>query len=164
LWRIPSDVSDGNTIHTGIETSAPGYVMIAEAYADATGNISGGTFPAAKWQLIGTEYTATSADTNVYVRVYGTGGAATMPEFAFSDVYLSTQKRLVPGGDITFDIDTAMEYDTLGPYTCYHGTVMGLETPVADIDGNCIVNFTDIAILALDWLKPSYNYITRPLE
>jgi hypothetical protein len=163
LWRIPVSATDGDTIHTGITTAQPGYVKIAEAYTDATGNISGGGgvgVAASKWQMIGTSYTATAADTNVYVRVYGANGAAVNPEFAFSDVYLSTEKRLVPGGDITFDIAAGMEYDVAGPYTCYHASLMGLDAPLADADGNCIVNLWDFAVFASDWLENWYTNIT----
>ena len=163
LWRIPSGVTDPATIHTGITTAQAGYVKVTEAYADATGNISGGAgsgVVASKWQMIGTSYTATAADTNVYVRVYGADGAATMPEFGFSDVYLSEEKRLVPGGDITFDIDSGMQYDISGPYTCYHATLMGLDAPEGDLNGDCMVNMLDLAIMAGNWVENWYTNIT----
>ena len=157
LWRIPDGVTDGQTIYTGISGADPDYTKIAEAYTDATGNISGGSgaitpAPASKWQLIGTIYTGTVDDTNVYVRLRGSGGAAVMPEYAFSDAYLSTEKRLVPGGDITYDIDPGMTYDVAGPYTCTHGSLMGTTELDGDINGDCFVNLVDFALLAAEWL------------
>jgi len=161
LWRIPAGVTDGAVIHAAIQSGNPNYVKIAEAAADATGNLSGGTgIPASKWQLIGTTYTATSADTNVYVRVYGSGGAAAMPEFAFSDVYLSTQKRLVPGGGLTFNIASGMEYETAEPYTCTHAVLMGLPAPEADLNGDCYVNMNDLVLFAESWLRNWFNNIS----
>ncbi len=165
LWSIPAGITDGAAISAAIAGGNPNYVKLAEAAADATGNISGGNAivnpaPASKWQLIGTAYTATAADTNVYVRVYGQGGAASMPEFAFSDVYLSAEKRLVPGGDITFDIDVEMDYETDGPYTCTHASFMGLDAPEMDLDGNCIVNLSDFAIFAENWLRDWFDNIS----
>ena len=154
LWRIPVGIDDPETIHTGITTDQAGYTKIAEAFADATGNISGGGgagVVASKWQMIGTTYTATATDTNVYIRVYGADGAASMPEFAFSDVYLSTEKRLVPGGDITFDI-AGMPYDVAGPYTCYHASLMGAESMISDINGDCMVNLLDFVAIAEAWI------------
>lgn len=161
LWRIPVGVIDGTVIYNAISGGNPNYVKIVEAVADAAGNISGGSgVPASKWQLIGTTYTAAAADTNVYVRIYGTGGAAPTPEFGFSDVYLSADKRKVPGGEITFDLSSGMQYDTLGPYSCYHAYLMGLDAPLMDLDGDCIVNITDLAVLARNWAKNWFSNIT----
>ncbi len=163
LWRIPAGVTDGTVIYDGISSSAAGYTKIAETYTDATGNISGGSgagVVAAKWQLVGTSYTATAADTNVYLRVYGANGAATNPEFAFSDVYLSTAKRLVPGGDYSFEIQSGMQYDAYGPLNCYHGELMGTSAPATDINGDCRVDLYDYAYLANSWLDDWFNNIT----
>ncbi len=165
LWQIPSGVTDPDTIHTGITTSQAGYVKIAEAVEDAVGDIKGGGFapPASRWQLIGTTYTATSADTNVYVRVYGINSVVTAlghPSFAFSDVYVSTEKRAVPGGEITFEIESGLQYDVAGPYTCYHAGLMGLAAPEGDVDGDCRVNLVDLAIVAGNWLEDWYTNIT----
>jgi hypothetical protein len=158
LWRIPAGVTDGTTIYNGIDANQSGYEKIAEAYSDASGNIGGGGettgTPASRWQLIGTDYTAVSTDTNVYVRVYGTGSAVgtTQPDFGFSDVYLSTEKRLVPGGDITFEISGAMQYLTDGPYSCSHAGVMGL-APEFDTNDDCSVDIVDFAVLADNWVE-----------
>ncbi|HBG27128.1 MAG: hypothetical protein A2Y10_18670 [Planctomycetes bacterium GWF2_41_51] len=163
LWRIPAGVTDGATIHTGITTLQPGYVKISSADVNSTGDIKGEGFapPRSKWQLIGTSYTAASADTNVYLRVYGTNSVtAPHPSFAFSDVYLSTQKRKVPGGSLTFNISPAMQYEVLGPYDCYHAGLMGLDAPLGDVDDNCVVNLRDFAALAENWVEDLFPAVT----
>jgi hypothetical protein len=160
LWQIPVSATDGDTIHTGITTSAAGYNKIKDITVSATGNLyGGGSAPKTRWQLIGDTYTATSADTNVYLRLYGSGGAATMPEYAFSDVYLSTEKRLVPGGDITFEIAAGMQYDIAGPYNCEHAAMMGTVAPDGDLSGDCKVNLQDLAILSSNWLSDWFDRI-----
>ncbi len=165
LWQIPSGVTNPDTIHTGITTGQPGYVKIAEAVEDSTGDIKGASdtsSPArSKWQLVGTTYTATSADTNVYVRAYGLNSVAVPhPSFAFSDVYLSTGKRLVPGGEMTFEIESGLTYDVAGPYDCYHAGLMGFDAPAGDVSGDCMVNLQDFAIMAQNWLEDWYTNIT----
>jgi len=163
LWRIPAGISDGTVIYNAIAAANPGYVKVAEAAVGATGNVAGASTtlktPASEWQLIGTTYTATSADTNMYIRIRGTGGAAANPEYAFSDVYLSTEKRLVPGGTYTFNLSEGIPYDILGPYNCFHSKLMGLSSE-ADIDDNCIVNLGDFALLAENWLENWYTNIS----
>jgi hypothetical protein len=164
LWRIPSGVTDGTIIYNAINTGNPNYVKVAEAVVASTGNVSGASAtrgtPVSKWQLMGTSYTATSADTNMYVRVRGSGGKVANPEFAFSDVYLSAQKRLVPGGGYSFNVSPLMQYEVFGPYNCYHGTVMGVDSPLVDLDGNCLVNLKDLAIMAENWIDNWYTNIT----
>jgi hypothetical protein len=157
LWRIPAGVTDGTVIYNAIASGNTNYVKVAEANALSTGNIiQPKGYKASKWQIIGTSYTAKSLDTNMYIRVYGTGGLSYSPEYAFSDVYLSTQKRDIPGGAVTFDLSSGLQYNTTGPYTCYHAGIMGL-VPDTDIDGDCIVNFGDFALLAEDWLEVGFN-------
>jgi len=73
---------------------------------------------------------------------------------------LSADKRKVPGGEITFDLSSGMQYDTLGPYNCYHGLLMGIGSPQEDLDGNCIVNIKDLAVLARNWAKNWFSNIT----
>lgn len=155
LYRIPAGVTDGATINANIAS----YTKVAEAYADATGNLVGGTnVPAARWQIIGTDYTATATDTNMYVRVYGVGGDAA--EFAFSDVALSIDKRLVSGGNVACDIEDGVQYDVAGPYTCYHAAEMGLPAPAGDINGDCNVDLVDLATMASNWIEDWYTGIT----
>jgi hypothetical protein len=91
----------------------------------------------------------------MYVRIRGSGGKSTTPEYAFSDVYLSTEKRKVPGGSITFDLSSGLQYDVLGPYNAYHASLMGLYP--ADASGDGIVNFVDLAIMANNWLMSSFT-------
>ncbi|MEN6306948.1 MAG: LamG domain-containing protein [Anaerohalosphaeraceae bacterium] len=165
LWRIPAGVTNSAVIHTGVMTSQSGYVKIAEAFADATGDIKGASSTStpkkSNWQMIGTTYTATTADTNVYVRVYGTNAvAATCPSFVFSDVYLSTEKRQVQGGTLICDIAPGTPYDVLGPYDCYQGGLMGINAPVEDLNGDCVVNMIDLAMIADNWLENWYTSIT----
>lgn len=164
LWRIPAGVTDGTVIYNAIASSHPSYVKVAEAAVASTGNISGGSTtygtPASKWQIIGTTYTATAADTNMYVRVRGSGGVSYYPEYAFSDVYLSTQKRQVPGGAITFELSSGLQYDVLGPYNCYHGSLMGLATPDTDLNGDCLINLGDLAVLAGNWVDNWFDSYT----
>ena len=164
LWRIPAGVTSGSVIAAAIAGGNPSYVKVADANTSATGDIAGASTdrgtPSSKWQLIGKSYTATSLDTNMYVRVRGTGGAANLPEFAFSDVYLSPTRRIVPGGAITFNISSGMQSVTEGAYDCYHAGVMGLAAISADLDGNCTVNFLDFAIMAENWLKSSFTDAT----
>lgn len=167
LWRIPAGVTDPATIHTGITTSQSGYVKIAESVTNAVGDIKGGgaTPPPSKWQLMGTTYTATASDTNVYVRIYGTNEVTTTlghPSFAYSDVYLSTTKRVVPGGSITYEIAPGFQYEVEGPYNCYHSSLMGLEAIEADIDGNCVVDLVDYSVLAAEWLDYAFEDIVEP--
>ncbi len=156
LWRIPVGVTNGTVIYDGISAGTTGYVKVAQASVSSTGNLTVGSSayltPASKWQIIGTPYTATASDTNMYVRIRGTGGMSSTPEYAFSDVYLSTQKRLVPGGPATFELSSGLQYDVLGPYDCYHATAMGYTTPAVDFDGNCMTNLVDFAMLAKEWL------------
>jgi hypothetical protein len=164
LWRIPAGVTDGTTIYNAIASSNPNYIKVAEAAVSSTGNIDGaqanfGT-PASKWQLIGATYTSQAADSTMYVRIRGPGGAASNPEFAFCDVYLSTEKRLVPGGSYSFNISAGMPYDVFGPYNCFHGTLMGVGAPETDLDGNCLVNLKDLAMMAENWLENWYANIT----
>ena len=158
LWRIPAGVTDGTVIYNAIFAGNPSYVKVAEANAPVTGNIGGGNSdrntPSSKWQLIGTSYTATSSDANMYVRVRGTIVVTTAdPQFAFSDVYLSTAKRQVPGGAVTFNLSSGMQFDMLGPYDAYHNSLTS--SYAADADGSGLVNFVDLAIMADDWLKSS---------
>ncbi|MGA2916185.1 MAG: LamG domain-containing protein [Sedimentisphaerales bacterium] len=158
LWRIPAGVTDGTVIYNAISSGNPSYVKVAEANVPATGDISGsnsdrGT-PSSNWQIIGTSYTATSSDTSMYVRIRGTGGASYRPEYVFSDVYLSTQKRMIPGGSQSANISSGVQYDVLGPYNTYHASLMDLYA--ADLDGDGIVNFADFAIMAENWLKSSF--------
>ncbi|HAL44531.1 MAG: hypothetical protein A2Y12_07365 [Planctomycetes bacterium GWF2_42_9] len=162
LWRIPAGVSDGTVIYNAIASSNPNYVKVAEAAVSSTGNIKGSVgYYASKWQIIGTSYTATSLDTNMYVRIYGSGGYYSTPEYAFSDVYLSTQKRDVPGGATTFDLSSGLQYNVIGPYDCYHAGVMGVATMLnEDLNGDCIVNMADYATIAENWVKDWYTNIT----
>lgn len=164
LWRIPAGVTNGTTLYNAIASANPNYVKVAEAAVSSTGNIEGGSTaygtPASKWQLIGTTYTAAASDTAMYIRIRGSGGAATNPEFAFSDVYLSTEKRLVPGGGYSVNVSAEMPYDVLGPYNCFHGSLMGVGAPEADLDGNCLVNLRDFAMMAEHWLESWYTNIT----
>ncbi|MBN2212182.1 MAG: LamG domain-containing protein [Sedimentisphaerales bacterium] len=175
LWRIPTGVTDGSVIYNAINSSNPDYVKIAEATASATGNLwvdyGVTTAPKSKWQLVGTTYTAVAADAdpskNLYVRVYGVHESGTMPagftpEFAFSDVYLSTQPRLVPGGSATYNIAAGMTYDVGGPYTCPHRVTMGLDPVEGDINGDCIVSLEDYSIIAAEWLDYAFEYINQP--
>jgi hypothetical protein len=162
LWRIPAGVTDGTVIYNAISGGNPNYVKVAEANVPATGDIlgsnSGRNTPSSNWQVIGTSYTATSSDTSMYVRIRGTGGASYRPEYAFSDVYLSTEKRKVPGGSQSANISSDVQYDVLGPYNTYHASLMDLY--VADISGNGIVNFEDFSIMADEWLKLPFTDIT----
>jgi hypothetical protein len=154
LWRIPAGVTDPAAIHTGITTLASGYVKIAGADVNSTGDIKRDNY---KWQIVGTSYTATSSDTNVYVRIYGTNpitSGTTYPSFVFSDVYLSTQKRLVAGGSLLTNISSGVQYDTLGPYNTYQASLMN--SYAADANGDSVVNFVDFAIMAENWLKPVF--------
>lgn len=161
LWRIPAGVTSGTVIHDAIAAGNPSYIKVAEANVPSTGSVDTAySNPASKWHIIGTSYVAVSLDTNMYVRIRGTGGYSSTPEYAFSDVYLSTQKRAVPGGAITYNLSSGLQYDVLGPYNCYHAGLMGLEAPVADIDGNCMVNLVDYAYLAENWVKDWFNNIT----
>jgi hypothetical protein len=156
LWRIPAGVTNGTDIYNAIAGGNINYVKVAEANEAATGNVLGPNgIRASKWMIIGTSYTATSSDTNMYVRIRGSGGTSTNPEYAFSDVYLSTEKRKVPGGSITFDLSSGLQYDVLGPYDTYHAGLMGVYA--ADADGSGLVNFVDFAIMAQDWLKSSFT-------
>jgi hypothetical protein len=156
LWRIPAGVTDPNVIHTGITTSQSGYVKIANADVVSTGDIKS----TRKWQVIGTSYTATSSDTNVYVRIYGTNPVTTgtsYPSFVFSDVYLSTQKRNVasstPGNSLVLNVSSGTQYNALGAYNCYQASLMGFTTPSIDLNCDCVMNFYDFAIMADEWLK-----------
>jgi hypothetical protein len=167
LWRIPAGVTDGAVIYAAIAGGNPNYVRIVDVNEISVGDIKGGAGgktvpPTSRWQLVGTTYTAAASDTNVYVRVYGdnevTDAQVVHPTFAFSDVYLSTQKRIVPGGDMTFEIAEGMQYDTSGPYTCYHAALMGFEPPQADLNGDCMVNLNDLEIFAVNWLQ---NWFTN---
>ncbi|OHB53858.1 MAG: hypothetical protein A2Y10_00305 [Planctomycetes bacterium GWF2_41_51] len=153
LWRIPSGVTDPAVIHTGVTTSQPGYTKIAYSDVVSTGDIKPDD---RKWQTIGTTYTATSSDTNVYVRVYGTNPitvGTTFPHFVFSDVYLSTQKRKIAGGTLINNPGAGLQYDVLGPYNCYQATLMGYTAPAIDINGDCIINFVDFSVMADEWLE-----------
>jgi hypothetical protein len=153
LWRIPTGVTDPAVIHTGVTTPLSGYVKIAGADVVSTGDIKRENN---KWQTVGTSYTATAADTNVYVRVYGTNPVttSTYPSFVFSDVYLSTQKRLVAGGSLINNISSGVGAEVLGPYNCYQAALMGYTTPAAgDFNGDCRVNLDDLALLAGQWLE-----------
>jgi hypothetical protein len=152
LWRIPAGVTDPAVIHTGVTTPLTGYVKIASADVASTGDIKR---DGNKWQMIGTSYTATSADTNVYVRIYGTNPVSyTYPSFVFSDVYLSTEKRLAAGGSLINNVSSGVGAEVLGPYNCYQATLMGYTAPaVGDIDGDCRVNLSDLALLAGQWLE-----------
>ncbi|MGA2322751.1 MAG: LamG domain-containing protein [Sedimentisphaerales bacterium] len=162
LWRIPAGVTNGTDIYNAISGGNLSYVKVAEANVPATGDIlgsySGRGTPSSNWQIIGTSYTATSSDTSMYVRIRGTGGASYRPEYAFSDVYLSTQKRQIPGGSQSANISSGVQYDVLGPYNTYHAALMDLYA--ADADGSGIVNFNDFAIMADDWLKLAFTDIT----
>jgi hypothetical protein len=185
LWRIPSGVTSGTTIYNAIAAGNPAYVKIADANTRSTGNIAGGKWdpfrtPSSKWQIIGSQYTATSLDTNIYLRVYGIDGAdvnnagtsAVNPQFAFSDVYVSTEKRLVPGGATSFNIAGGMlgddfshivashvqKYEVLGPYDCYHAVAMG--TNQGDVNNDCQINFVDYAATAENWLQPLFSNIS----
>jgi hypothetical protein len=164
LWRIPAGVTDGTVIYNAISGGNPSYVKVAEANVAATGDIlgsnSGRGTPDSNWQIIGTSYTATSSDTSMYVRIRGSGGASYRPEYAFSDVYLSTQKRMVAGGTQAANISSGAQYDLLGPYNSYHSALMGLCTLGADIDGNGVVNFVDYAIMAQNWVQNWFTNIT----
>ncbi len=162
LWRIPVGVTDGTVIYNAIAGGNPSYVKVAEANVAATGDMLGanatrGTV-ASKWQIIGTSYTATADDTAMYVRIRGSGGTSPKPSFAFSDVYLSTAKRLVPGGAVTFDLSSGLQSEVLGPYNYYHATVMNLYA--ADTDGNGIVNLFDLVRIAQKWLQSSFTDAT----
>ena len=155
LWRIPAGVTNPNTIHTGVITPLTGYVKIAEAHVDSTGDIKK---TADTWQIVGTSYTATSADTNVYVRIYGTNPVTyKYPSFVFSDVYLSTQKRLVtgstPGNSLGVKVSSGVQYEALGAYNCYQASLMGFTAPANDINGDCRVDLNDFSILAEQWLE-----------
>lgn len=159
LWRIPSGVTDPAVIRTGITTNQSGYVKLAEANEIAAGDVKSIN----KWQIIGTSYTATSSDTNVYVRVYGTNpitSGTTYPHFVFSDVYLSTQKRLIAGGTLINNIASGVQYDLLGPYNCYQASLMGFTAPPEDLSGDCTVNLVDYALMADNWVKNWYTNIT----
>jgi hypothetical protein len=193
LWRIPAGVTDGTTIYNAIAAHNSNYVKVAEAKAKSIGDIAGSNWGdfytlSSKWQIIGTQYTATSADTHMYVRVYGIGGKDVAddgitqidPQYAFSDVYLSTQKRIIPGGDFTFNLSGDMyaddyshikstdgynrsatnKFEIGGPYDCYHAVSMGINRVDGDVDGNCRINMVDYAATAEDWLKPLFNSIT----
>ncbi|MFA5292314.1 MAG: LamG domain-containing protein [Phycisphaerae bacterium] len=156
LWRIPAGVTDPNIIHTGITTLASGYVKLANADVNSTGDIKSTT----KWQIIGTSYTATSSDTNVYVRIYGTNPVVTgttYPSFVFSDVYLSTAKRQIQGGSLVSNIAAGTQYDVLGPYNCYQAGLMGYSAPAIDINGDCLTNFVDFSVLADEWLELGFE-------
>jgi hypothetical protein len=156
LWRIPAGVTDGTVIYNAISGGNPNYVKVAEANVPATGNVLGPEgYNASKWMIIGTSYTATSSDTSMYVRIRGSGGTSTNPEYAFSDVYLSTEKRKVPGGSITYDLSSGLQYDVLGPYNTYHAGLMDLYA--ADADASGLVNFIDFAIMAETWLESSFT-------
>ncbi|MGD1041440.1 MAG: LamG domain-containing protein [Sedimentisphaerales bacterium] len=156
LWRIPAGITDGTVIYNAISGGNSNYVKVAEANVAATGNVLGPSgYNASKWMIIGTTYTATSSDTSMYVRIRGSGGTSTTPEYAFSDVYLSTEKRKVPGGSITYDLSYGLQYDVLGPYDTYHAGVMGFYA--ADADGSGLVNFEDFAIMADYWLMSSFT-------
>lgn len=187
LWRIPAGVTDGSVIYSAIAANNPSYVKVAQETAPATGDIMGESAMwhtvASKWQIIGMQYKATSADTHMYVRVYGSGGAdvngihndgtgPVKPQYAFSDVYLSTQKRLVPGGLNAFNISNGMlgddyshvnanhvqKYEVLGPYNCIHAVRMGVNK--GDVNGDCRINLFELAAMAEDWLKPLFTDIT----
>jgi hypothetical protein len=162
LWRIPGGITDGTVIYNAISGGDPDYVKVAEANVPATGDIlgsnSGRGTPSSNWQVIGTSYTATSSDTSMYVRIRGTGGASYRPEYAFSDVYLSTEKRQIPGGSQSANISSGVQYDVLGPYNTYHASLMDLYA--ADFNGDGIVNFEDFAIMAAEWLEPVFMDIT----
>jgi hypothetical protein len=165
LWRIPAGVTDGTVIYNAISGGNPSYVKVAEANVAATGDILGSSStygtPSSNWQIVGTSYTATSSDTSMYVRIHGTGGAAPRPEFVFSDVYLSTQKRLIAGGSQAANISSGVQYDVLGPYNTYHAGLMGVCTAEpTDIDGNGIINFVDYVISSLGWMENWYTNIT----
>lgn len=160
LWRIPAGVTNPDTIHTGVITPLTGYVKIAEAHVDSTGDIKK---TADTWQIVGTSYTATSADTNVYVRIYGTNPVTyKYPSFVFSDVYLSTQKRLVtgstPGNSLGVKVSSGVQYDALGAYNCYQASLMGFTAPANDINGDCRVNLNDFSILAEQWLEVGIEF------
>ncbi len=73
---------------------------------------------------------------------------------------LSTQKRLVPGGGLTFDIASGMEYETAEPYTCTHAVLMGLPAPEADLNGDCYVNMNDLVLFAESWLRNWFTNIS----
>jgi hypothetical protein len=155
LWRIPAGVTDPAVIHTGVATSAAGYVKLAYADVVSTGDIKANND---KWQIIGTSYTATSADTNVYVRIYGTNAVTVSPDyhpsFVFSDAYLSTQKRLIAGGSLINSISAGVAADLMVPYDCYQAFLMGYTAPaVGDINGDCTVNLSDFALIASQWLE-----------
>lgn len=154
LWRIPASITDPATIHTGVTNSLSGYVKIASADITSTGDIKANND---KWQIIGTAYTATAADTNVYVRIYGTNpvtSPAGTPSFVFSDVYLSTEKRVVAGDSLLTNISSGVGANTIGLYDCYQAGLMGYTTPDnSDINGDCTVNIADFALLASQWLE-----------
>ena len=162
LWRIPAGITNGTDIYNAISGGNLNYVKVAEANVPATGDIlgsySGRGTPSSNWQIIGTSYTATSSDTSMYVRIRGSGGASYRPEYAFSDVYLSTQKRKIPGGSQSANISSGVQYDVLGPYNTYHAGLMDLYA--ADVSGDGIVNFEDFAIMAAEWLEPVFTDIT----
>jgi hypothetical protein len=156
LWRIPAGITDPAIIHTGITTSQTGYTKIANSDVVSTGDIKSTT----KWQIIGTSYTATSSDTNVYVRIYGTNPVVTgttYPSFAFSDVYLSTAKRQIQGGSLVSNIASGTQYDVVGPYNCYQAGLMGYSAPSIDLNGDCLTNFVDFSVLADEWLELGFN-------
>jgi len=155
LWRIPSGVTDGATINNGITNNLTGYVKIADANATSTGDIKS----THKWQIVGGQYTATSSDTNIYVRIYGKNAVSgvTHPSFVFSDAYISTDNRDVQGGSLTCDIATTVQYDTLGPYNCYQAGLMGYDAPEGDLDSNCLVNLIDFSLVAEEWLELGFN-------
>jgi hypothetical protein len=158
LWRIPAGVTDGTVIYNAIVAGNTNYVKVAEAAVSATGNVKAlGGEVQSKWQIIGTTYTATSLDTNMYVRIRGTGGFSSTPEYAFSDVYLSTAKRDIPGGAVTFNLSSGLQYNVIGPYDCVHAGVMGYTIPEYDLNTDCIVNFGDFAIFAEKWLAVGFN-------
>ncbi|MEN6385132.1 MAG: LamG-like jellyroll fold domain-containing protein [Phycisphaerales bacterium] len=184
LWRIPAGVTSGTTIYDAIAAHNSNYVLVAETNAVATGNIAGAAWDpfktlSSKWQIIGTEYIATSEDNNMYLRIYGADGAtlandhvtAVKPQFAFCDAYVSTAKRVVPGGLTSFNISGDMigddfghlfpmnqqKYEVTGPYNCYHAVVMGVNQ--GDVNGDCLINLVDFATMAEDWLQPLFDEI-----
>ncbi len=154
LWRIPAGVTSPSVIHAGVTGGQAGYVKIASADVASTGDIKNA---ANKWQIVGTSYTATAADTNVYVRIYGTNPITSpkgTPSFVFSDVYLSPEKRVVAGDSLLNNISSGAGVEALGPYNCHQALLMGYTAPAnGDINGDCIVNLDDFALIAGEWLE-----------